>query len=83
MHWLSTLGIGLRRLCSFRVQRHNCRRRAPQAKRTPRSGRELQKWLWDGLMAMALTKSEARAQFKRERGLKRRLPIGAVVVRAA
>lgn len=67
-----------------RAERITPRRRTPRkkpaAKRKRRKAQK-RKWAWDGLTVFSFTKSEARAEFKRMRGLSR-LPVGARVEEA-
>lgn len=58
----------------FRIEAPN----APRVARPKRPGKPKRKWAYGNLRAEAHTKSEARAVFKGELGL-RRLPIGAFV----
>jgi hypothetical protein len=57
---------------------------APKKTRAATPGRTPVKWvlLPDRLTCSALTKSEARADFKKRLGLSDRLPVGKMVVRA-
>lgn len=52
--------------------------KAIKVTRNRRDPRPKKRWEWDGLVCFAHTKSEARAEFKQHRQIKR-LPIGAIV----